>query len=361
MRRKLRVLAACVAIAVASCAAPGGTGGSTPDPIVGVWKLASIHGVPPTADPTGTIDWTMSILADGSTNGALAATAAPFGPSTMMFFGYWSGGAGTYPATFYNAGTDTHSYPATATLSGTTLTITHPGPSGNYVSVFTPAGAPAASDAIIGLWNETAVSPPGSGVTSETMSCRSDGSLVAGTAAGGGTFGNGHTTVFGHWSKGVTDYTASIYVPGGGSTAIVETGTVSGSTCSVTGPGPSGPCTTDFSRVAAPAAGDPIVGVWRLASIAPPPTAGLVDSTLSIQADGSFTGAQAATAAPYGPGTVYLVGNWSNSAGNYALKIYISGNSNTVAVAQTATVAGTTLSVSGTGPAGPAVFTFTRY
>jgi hypothetical protein len=358
--RKLLILAACAAIAASSCSAPGSSGGSLPDPAVGVWRLTSIHGVSPTPDPSGSNDWTMSVLADGSINGALAATAAPFGPATMMFFGYWSVSAGTYSATFYTAGPGTTSYAATATLSGNTITLTHPGPSGTYLSAFTRSAAPATGDAIVGLWNETSVTPPGSGVNSEVWTCRSDGSMLAGTAAGGGTFGDGHTTVFGYWTKGTTDYTANVYVPGSGSAAVIETGTVSGSTCTITGPGPSGPCTTDASKVAAPAAGDPVVGLWRLSSITPTP-AGVVDGTISFQADGSFSGAQAATAAPYGPGTVCFVGNWSNSAGTYTMNVYVSGNTGTTAIVQSATVSGNTLTISGPGPSGPATSVFTRY
>jgi hypothetical protein len=352
MRKTLFVLVACAAVTVTACSPPG-EGGSLPDPAIGLWQITSIHGVAPTADPTGTMDWTFSVLADGSFNGGFATDMAAFGGANNVFFGYWSNNSNTWTGHIYAISPATSAQLATATVSGDTLTLSTSSGSDHYVITCTRASAPSSSDAMIGLWNETSITPTGTGVTSEVWSCRSDGAMLAGVAAdGSGSFGTGHTIVFGYWSSG-SPYSLTTYGPG--TTASAENATVNGSTSQITGGG----YVTDGGRGSAPSASDPIIGVWRLSSANPAP-AGTFDSTISFQADGSFSGGQAANDPSWGTGSSVIFGKWSNS-GTYTLTTYVSKNTMHTAIPQTVTVNGNTLTVPNTGPTGTATLTFTRY
>jgi hypothetical protein len=354
MRKEFLALVACAMLTVAACSSPGGGSASPPDPAVGLWQMTSIHGVAPTADPTGTMEWAFSVLADGSVHGGYATDMTAFGGANNMFSGYWSSNSGTWTAHIYAISPATSAAVTTATVIGNTLTLYVSSGSDHYVIACTRISAPSGSDPMIGVWNETSVAPPGAGVTSEVWSCRADGSMLAGVAADGtGTFGTGHTVVFGYWSYG-SPYTFTVYSPG--TTAASETATVSGSTSSITGGG----YVTSGSREPAPAANDPVIGVWRLSSAAPAPS-GTFDCTISVQPDGSFSGGQAANDPTYGTGSAVIFGKWSNSAGTYTITTYVSGNTSHTAIVQTATVSGNTMTIPNTGPTGTATLTFTRY
>lgn len=182
----------------------------------------------------------------------------------------------------------------------------------------TEAANPA--DPIVGLWKYTAAGSSGSLPQSKVISYYANGSFLSSSISGSsGSYTGGNS--WGTWALSSGTYTMTNWsVPTSltDATPVISTATLSAdhSTLSVVKTGASG-STQVFNKVAAPAAADPILGLWQYTATG---SSGQlpVSAVTSFKTDGSSMGGWINGSPGNYAGSIGS-GAWSVSSGNYTL------------------------------------------
>ncbi|MGA2614919.1 MAG: hypothetical protein ABSG38_15890 [Spirochaetia bacterium] len=185
----------------------------------------------------------------------------------------------------------------------------------------TEAANPA--DPIVGLWKYTAAGSSGSLPQSKVISYYANGSFLSSSISGSsGSYTGGNS--WGTWALSSGTYTMTNWsVPTSltDPTPVISTATLSAdhSTLSVVKTGASG-STQVFNKVAAPAAADPILGLWQYTATG---SSGQLpeSAAVSFKTDGSTMGS-AIFGSPGNYAGVIYSGAWSVSSGNYTFTVY---------------------------------------
>jgi hypothetical protein len=298
----------------------GGDGGSPGGPdttsIVGRWDSTSVS-----AQST-LVTQVLSINADGTfVSGRLGSSgASQYDVSTDM--GTWSLSGSTYSFDVYvlTSSASAAKLHYSGSIASGVLTISSNSFGIPETVTYNKVAAPA-NDVAMGQWVMVPALSSGAVPVSQTISIQDDGTVLAGQVSTTGTPGQYSADVaLGTWSKSGASYPVQMYaLAAQDSPALMSlSGSISGSSFTITGTINGGPVTIVYSKTTAPASAAP-VGKWLFTS----GTAGYapVDQTLSVRADGTLMVGQVNT-----DSTVYSaetnLGTWSTAASGWNVVVY---------------------------------------